>query len=402
MQKKRIIIVVIAGLLIIALAFVMINFKDLKNKGVAGFFADIFNPSAEKVLTAVTVDSESQEALAYEAHKNTIVYAGTQGVVGMNLSGEWLWDETSVSFLKPYIKSAGEYILVADLEGKYVLLFKNNVLVWKVEFPAGVISADINEKGYVAVAYNLENYDGAVAVIKPEANDDGNGKILFTNKINGEYVLSAVLSPNSEQVAVSGMSIEGETITGKISFINVSTGEIFSSINTEGNVFPAGTYTGKIDFMAVNANSLRLICRSHTASSDGDRDTDLWEKYSSYGDIYSFCVMNGQYIIVAAGNDVQGVYSSNTESRIVILDLAGNEVKTLKSSGTIKRVDSKGGIFAVSTDYHTDIYNSEFEKIYEYDTISEISKIIIIDENNFAAVTKKDIHILKAVSLNNK
>ena len=45
MQKKRIIIVVVVGLLLIAAIFTLINWKDLTEKGIGGFFYDLFHPN---------------------------------------------------------------------------------------------------------------------------------------------------------------------------------------------------------------------------------------------------------------------------------------------------------------------------------------------------------------------
>lgn len=399
MQKKRIIIVVIVGLLLIAAIFTLINWKDLSEKGVGGFFYDLFHTDEVLALQATEIDAENREISGFGAYKDTIVYAGKQGISGMNLKGEWLWDETSASFLNPYIKNSGEYTVVAELDGKKVFLFRKNVLVWQTEFQGTIISADVNAKGYVAVAHELENYNGAITVLTPEAQADKSGKVLFVNKISTETVISAILSPDSGQMMISSISTENEVMTGSIRFVNLDDGKTYASLQTENEVYPLSWYVNDETVIAANNGSICKLTRKKSASTELDSNTELWTGENAGQDIYSVCVVDNTYIVVASGSDSQGVYSQNAESKITVMNLDGEVVNTFTVPHTVTRLDAGDGIFAVGTVNAVSFYQTDGVKLYDYETVSEIEKTLIIDKKNFLVVTKKTAYILSAKPL---
>lgn len=396
MQKKRIIIVVIVGLLLIAAIFTWINWKDLMEKGIGGFFYDLFHPDEVLGLYATTFNSEDREIAGYGVYQDTIIYAGKQGISGMNLNAEWLWDETSASFFNPYIKNSGAYTVVAELDGHWVFLFQNNVLVWKTEFQGSIISADVNAKGYVSVAHTLENYTGAITVLSPSAQKDNSGTVLFVNKLSTETVIAAILSPDSQQMMISSVSTENEVMTGNFRFVNLEDGKTYASLECEENVYPLCQYVDNETVIAANANSILKLTRKKSAGTELDANTELWTGNNANQSIYAVSIVDNTYIVVAGGNDSQGVYSQNAESRITVMDFNGEAICTFTVPDTVTRLDAGDGIFAVGTAQTVSFYQTDGTKLYDYETMAEIQKTIIINKKNFLVVTPKEAYILTA------
>jgi len=396
MQKRRIILVVIAGLIIIAIAFTLINLQSIKNKGFGGFISGLFGNSAEMGLDEIILDSESQHALEYGVSGDSIVYAGNQGVSAINFKGEWLWDENSVSFMKPYIKSKGDYVVVAEIGGKHILLFSKNQLIWKNEFEGKIISADINKDGNVAVAYKVENYNAAISVLKPSSADGTSGDIIFTNKINSEHLISIALSENFGQLLINGFSMEGEIITGSMTFVDTGTGNSFSAVKKEDEIYTFGKYINDETVIAANPNSLRKVRKTKTANADHDSDTELWQDTR---EMYAVEVVDNSYIITASGSDRDGIFSENTQTMINVMDINGKSLHSFLAQNTVNRIDTGKGLFAISSEKFTEIYNINGEKLFEYETVSEIQKVMIIDSTNFVVQTKKNVYILSAYKI---
>lgn len=396
MQKKRIIIVVVVGLLLIAAIFTLINWKDLTEKGIGGFFYDLFHPDEVLGLSTTVFNSEDRDIAEYGVYKDNIIYAGKQGISGMNLNAEWLWDETSVGFLNPYIKNSGDYTIVAELDGQWVFLFKDNVLVWKTEVQGDIISADVNSMGYVAVAHALENYNGAITVLSPVAQTDNTGTVLFVNKLSTETVIAAILSPDSQQMMISSISTENEVITGNFRFVNLDDGKTYASLQCEENVYPLCWYVDNETVIAVNANSICKLSRKKSAGTELDSNTELWTGSNANQTIYAVCVVDNAYVVVAGGNDSQGVYSQNAESKITVMDLRGEVVNTFTVPDTVTRLDAGEGVFAVGTKHAVSFYETTGNKLYDYETVSEIEKTVIINKKNFLVVTQKEAYILAA------
>lgn len=404
MQKKRILIVVIVGFLIIAGAFTAIYYNDLKSKGVPGFFSELFRPKGERSLSATEVAIGDTND-SYAAYKDTIICAGKHGVYAMDLQGEKVWEDGSASFLNPFVKCIGDYILVSETGSKsetepnVVLLYKKNALLWKLQIKEKIISADVSKQGYVAVTHHMENYNAAITVLKPEAGENQTPESLFVSKINSEIIVSAVFSKNSGQLMASGISMEGETITGALSFINMENGKSYASVKSETGVYPLGVFVDDETLIAANAKSLRKLRRAKSTDANADLDLELWKQNTDAIQIYAMDILNDQYIITAGGADSQGIFSGKPESRVTIMDLEGKALKNFTVTDTVKRIDTGAGLFAVSGSKHTVFYNAEGEKVYEYDTKAEIQKVMILDQDNFAVVTNKEITILKAVPL---
>lgn len=400
MQAKRIIIVVTVGLLLIAALFTIINWNDLTEKGVGGFFYDLFHPDEVLALDETVFHSEDRDVYAYGVYKDTIIYAGQQGISGMNLKAEWLWDETAVSFLNPYIKNSGEYTVVAELDGQWVFLFQKNVLVWKTELQGTIISVDVNSMGYVAVAHTLENYNGAITVFSPTAQADGSATALFVNKLSQETVIAAVLSPDSQQMTISSISTENEVMTGSFRFVNLEDGNTYASLQCEENVYPLCWYVDNETVIAANGNSVRKLTRRKTAGTELDHNMELWTGKYATQSIYAACVVDNAYIVVASGNGSQGVYSQNEETNITILTLDGEVVLEFKVSGIVSRLDAGTGIFAVGLQHAVSFYQLDGTKLYDYETAYEIQKTIIINKKNFFVATPKEAYILTAKPMN--
>lgn len=396
MQKKRIIIVVVVGLLLIAALFTIINWKDLTEKGIGGFFYDMFHPNEVLGLSATVFHSEDRGVAGYGTYQDNIIYAGKQGISGMNLNAEWLWDETSEVFLNPYIKNSGSYTIVAELDGSWVFLFRENVLVWKTEMDGIIVGADVNSAGYVAVAHTLENYNGAITVLSSKAQADNSGTVLFVNKLSVETVVAAILSPDSEQMMISSISTENEEITGNFRFVNLKDGKTYASLECKDNVYPLCWYVNEETVIAANANSILKLTRNKTADTELDNNTELWTGSNASQKIYAACVVGNEYIVVAGGNDSQGVYSQNAESQITIMDLNGEVVHSFTVPAVVTRLDAGDGIFAVGTAQAVSFYEVNGNKLYDYETVSEIQKTIIINKKNFLVVTQKEAYILAA------
>ena len=398
MQKKRIIIVIIAGLLLIAVIFTLINLKDIKQKGLGGFFSDLFNIKGEKRLVANIINTEDKKAISYAIYKDSIVYAGNQGILAMDFKGGLLWDETSVSFLKPYMKAVGSYLAIAEIDGGQVLLFKDGKLVWKNEFAKGVRTIDVSKDGYVAVLHNEENYSAVMTVLKPTSSDGKAGDKLFAYhiKIGKESVISATISQDSGQIVLSSLNTEDARITGSLNFINMDNGESYSTIVLENQVYPFVKYIDNETLLAVNTGSANKIKRHKTVSKDSDFSKDIWSD-KNIKNIYAADVY-GNYILLAGGNDEENSFGNNSEAFVFIIDSGNNDkvIKKINVSGTVEKITSGKESFAVSDSKHVTIYNFKGDKLYDYTTVSEIQKVLIADIDNYVVVTSKDIHILKA------
>ena len=394
MQKKRIIIVLIVGILIIMTLFTVINIREIKEEGIVGFFAGIFNPASKKSLVTEFVGLGDQDILEYSVYGDTVVYAHKQGITAVNLKGEWLWENSEVSFIKPYIKVTGDYLFVVEKGGSVAVLLKDKKIVWKSNFEKGIISADVNESGFCVVVHNADNYSAVITGIKPNVTESNEPDILFTRSFMNEQIIAAIISKDSTQVMLHGVGIDGEELTGAISFLDIANGEIYSSIKTNKQIYPVIKYVNGDIGIAVNKESFMKIRQTKLASTDGDYSKDLWNK--EFGEIFAFDISK-DHIVTATGNS--GIYGNAIETDIVIMDFNGKVVEQFTVPGKISHVNAGKGIFSISYAGQVSFYDYEGNKQFDYETTSDINKVLHINDDNFVIVTQKDVYILKTQKL---
>lgn len=112
-------------------------------------------------------------------------------------TGKALVKETA-SMSAPALNVSGKYAVVYDVGGKIVMLFDGSELTQKLEMPgeATVLSATVNEKGWLAVTSKEGGYKGVVTVYDPSF------EAVLAIRLSSRYVSDAVVTPDCRGVYV--------------------------------------------------------------------------------------------------------------------------------------------------------------------------------------------------------
>ena len=104
----------------------------------------------------------------------------------------------SVSMSAPALNVSGKYAVVYDVGGKVLLLFKGSELAQRMEMPGEltILSATVNEKGWVAVTSKEGGYKGVVTVYDPAF------EAVIAIRLSSRYVSDAVVTPDCRGVYV--------------------------------------------------------------------------------------------------------------------------------------------------------------------------------------------------------
>jgi len=98
----------------------------------------------------------------------------------------------------PALNVSGKYAVVYDVGGKILLLLKDSELIQKLEMPGEltILSATVNEKGWVAVTSKEGGYKGVVTVYDPAF------EAVLAIRLSSRYVSDAVVTPDCRGVYV--------------------------------------------------------------------------------------------------------------------------------------------------------------------------------------------------------
>lgn len=393
MNKSKLLTVVIVFLLVIVVGILILfgTSPAFRNSEVYSYVAGLFSKNNTHIVSKI-LEPDLKGLVDYGVSNDNIIVAQEDGVHGINNDGEWIW-EFRVSLREPFVIVEGKYVVVTDLDGQSVLLFENSNLLWKYDFPEGVVNVHLNSNGTVTVAHGEKGYRSAISVMTVAGDGKGTGTIRFTRKLSERYIVSAISSPSGDQVFVNTISTEGGGLESSFSFLKMETGEVFSSKVINESIFPLASYL-KNNIISVNSDKIISYNVQDTSSQDNDSYDVVWESKDSNSSVLTASVMNDKYIIFATGAGNNSVFSTNGGSKVFVVDDKKNVVAEFSVVGTVNNIYvGNNDIFAVCTENNVYYYDVGGKVIYEYNTISTVKKVYIGKEKSIV-FTNKDIHIL--------
>lgn len=279
-------------------------------------------------------------------------------------------------FKNPLIKTSGDYLLMADVNGKDIFVFKGIDELWKKELDDGIINAGINEKGHVAVVHQENRSRNAASVFNVE------GTRYFIDNSGDEFILSANVSPKGEDVLLNYAITSGVNATTNLKKYNIKSKKETVK-NFEKEFFALAEYIDDDFVMAVGDSYIAVF------------DGDLEEKWNVpvNGFICDFESIKGKFVIVAVGTGSKGFFNSG-KSDIFVYGLDGEKSANFVIEDSVKSLAADDNIIAVNTGKKLYIANTHGEIINEYSFKTEIEYIEFFNKKEILVVAENKIVIL--------
>lgn len=104
----------------------------------------------------------------------------------------------AVTMDSPALNVSGKYAVVYDVGGKVLMVFKGSEMTRKLEMPGEltILSATINEKGWIALTSKEGGYKGVVTVYDPSF------EAVMAIRLSSRYVSDAVVTPDCRGVYI--------------------------------------------------------------------------------------------------------------------------------------------------------------------------------------------------------
>ncbi|MCR5623766.1 MAG: DUF5711 family protein [Lachnospiraceae bacterium] len=201
---RIIVICLVCALVIFVAVIVGLYYYGYEYKGI----------SSEK-----SIKREDSNTVVYESYDEKLVKYSRDGMAIIGKDGR---QEFNVSFdmVNPHIDICGSCIVVADVGGKSVCVYdgKNKTKVINTDF--NVLSAVISSKGVTAVLME----DTASNIIKIYKPFDATNNLVaeIPTNVDSGYPVSMDISPDSETVVTSYVSITNQNVVSKLTFYNFS------------------------------------------------------------------------------------------------------------------------------------------------------------------------------------
>ena len=195
----------------------VVEFKPKQNKKVYIILAILFVATAILVyinvvhsaytkslnLNKSAIMSVEDSGYIFKKNGKNVVACGHDGVTAIDKNGEIAWKK-EFGTNSPLMTSAGEYILCADLNGNgYTVFSGNGKQLLNKKTPYEIITANINESGYHAIATKERGYKSQVLVYNLKDEQ------IFAWHSTKYHVISLAVANNNHGMIVSVFDVEG-------------------------------------------------------------------------------------------------------------------------------------------------------------------------------------------------
>ncbi len=343
----------------------------------------------ERLLDAMGVERDiSVEAVATEleyvprgayqigAIEDCIIIYDENGVTGLDRFGGWKWN-LSCTAENPVMNCYKDFLLLTDYNGKTVWAFDKDGQRWYYESDEPVVGAFSTDEGdSVMLLCGQEDFETSVTYL---TCNKGVLTPVFTRKFGTYHMIAGTRSANKAHLALSGVYSSGGEMTGAVVFLRVRDGEVFSTVVTEGAVYPVVEYLNKDTVFAANTESLRLIKKTGTASQSGDAEKVLWLRGGGRQAIADAACVGGRACVVAFYEE-NLQESSGSISTLLYYNNSGREKRTVEIDGVARGLVSQGNTVVAYTDREIYMFNERGNRIGSYKFKSDVKTVSYLDE----------------------
>ncbi|MCD7761367.1 MAG: DUF5711 family protein [Clostridiales bacterium] len=273
----------------------------------------------------------------------------SDSLIVCNANHIWVYSDGGTAYVdmeaalaQPVIQTAGSYALVYDAGGGELYLFSGRMLVWEYETSGDyeLISARVNDQGWIAVAEQATGYKAAVTVYDADQNK------IVTENISSSFVMDAVVAPDNSQVALLTIGQDGMDFVSTLTLYSCTDGSETVSAQVSDGVILGLTW---------DDSGLWLQEESGVRRLDNElQELGSWTESSGYLQSYS---LRDEYAV-----EYFSYYRSGALGEIVVLDDQGAVSGTLEMEGEVLSVTAAGRYIAVLTASELTVYTSDLEE----------------------------------------
>lgn len=263
-------------------------------------------------------------------------------------SGTVYLDE-AVSLEHPVVSSTGDTVLAYDAGGQNLFVFAKEQEVFSLDLDPdsgqSILSAQLNDSGWLAVTTQESGHKGAVTVY----NSGFEKKLQIM--LSSSFITDAAVSPDNQSVAVVtvGLGVDG-AFESRINFYQLdrTEEEIAPDFSCSvGNNVSLGLRWKSDGIWFLGENSLTIV----------GEDGGILGNYSYTGRYLKTFTLDGEgYAVLLLGK-----YRAGSVADLVLIDATGNVAATCSMTDQVLSLSSAGKYTSVLTAGKLSIYNQELQ-----------------------------------------
>ena len=207
----------------------------------------LFNSKCNYYTYKDKVDTEDSGDVSYENFDEGYLKYSSNGIEYQKQFGRAEWN-IALSYEHPFLAKSDSYAVLGDKGENTLILFNKNGKVRELTLKYPLLQATVSEQGIIEVI--LEGSDSNYVQVYGK-----NGKLIADMRSSIEekgYPITAAISPNGTQLAVSYYSINGNTSKTSIAFYDLSRQLQSDSIPLKGGFDYESALIPKLSFVDKN------------------------------------------------------------------------------------------------------------------------------------------------------
>ena len=266
-----------------------------------------------------------------------------------------LYDE-SVKFQTPSLQSRGGRAVAYDVGGTEVYVLSDKGLVYKLDCAGEVLSASLNQKGWLTVVCSESGCKAAVRVY------DAGGEAVFVFRSSDRFVMTAALSSDSRTLAAVTMGQENGVFASYVVFYRVNSDKEAGRCTLRGSMVYDLTAAGS-GFCAVTEEQLCFLSGDGVMTAAYDYGGDYLRRVSVSDDGYAAVLL--------------GRYRTGTQHRIVTVNGEGKELAALEIDAEVASLSAAGRYVAVLTGEELVIYDKQLKPCAQLQEVSQAREVLM-------------------------
>lgn len=292
--------------------------------------------------------------------------------------GELVLNETVSTMEKPVIDANEHTALVYDAGGRNLYVFSGTEQLFSLTLEEGesLLSARINDNGYIAVTAQTSGYKGSVTVYDPSFN-----RILRIS-LSSRFITDAVVAPGGDTVALVTLGLDSSTFGSQLELYRIS--------RSAEDVEP--------DYSAQVGNDVVLDLRWN---SDG-----IWlvgestlSVYSSKAERTGFYDYSGSYLknfsLDASGCAVLllGKYRAGSDAVLRTVDGKGEIMAEQSYSEQVLSLSASGTYIAVLTAGNLELFTRDLDSYRSLDTTQGARRVLQRADGSTLLINADSAHL---------
>lgn len=373
-NKKKIIIVTIITILIIALATIIaiyINNKDARNwidKNI------LQKEKTQNNLPSIEIEDES----------NSNIYAFNKYIGILNKNNFKIYDNTgkeeknlTLEISKPIFNYNGRYLAVAEEKGQKLYLIADKDILWERDIEGNIAQITVNKNGYVAVTIVDTSYKTVVELF------DSQGTSLFKTFLSSTRVVATSISDDNKYLAIAQVDTSGTMIQSNIKVMSIDD----AKNKTENTI--KKEYNGENNDLITNIkyqekNKLLCMYTDKITEIKSDETVETLQEYKDKK--VSFASIELANSSVTIEEKSSGLFTA--DSVVNMMNSDNKSISLYTAEAVTKEIYTSGNIIALNLGSEVEFINTNGWLVKRYTADQEITSIVL--SNSIAGIVYRD------------